>query len=81
MSLERIKMEKVFGVLFLMVVSGIVTFLASVYIMMDMGARYYGNYEYYGREYGALTWVPVIIGFLAPGVIAGLLWFFSNKDR
>ena len=56
-----------------MVVSGIVTFLLSVYILMDLGSRYHGSYEHYGREYGVLTWIPVIIGFLAPAVFAGFI--------
>lgn len=64
-----------------MVVSGVITFLVTVYILMDLGARYHGNYEHYGQQYGVLTWAPVVIGFLAPGVLAGLLWMWMRRDK
>ena len=72
-------MENVVKLLALMLVSGVITFFVSIYILMDLGARYHGSYEYYGRQYGILTWVPVLIGFLAPALIAGLFWLLKKR--
>ena len=72
-------MQKYIGLIATMVVSGIITFLLTVYILMDLGSRYHGNYEYYGQQFGVLTWVPVVIGFLAPGLLAGLLWLWRQR--
>jgi hypothetical protein len=69
------------GLLVAMIASGVVTFLVTVYILMDLGSRYYGNYNHYGQQFGTLTWVPVFIGFSSPGVLAGLLWLWRQRDK
>ena len=66
----------IFGTLFLMVVSGIVTFAVTTTYWMNLGIKRHDNYEYYAYYawYApALVWGPAVIGFLFPEVVAWVL--------
>jgi hypothetical protein len=60
-----------------MVVSGAVTLFVTALVLMELGTRFHGNYEYYGINYPALFWGGAIPGFLAPAVLA---WHLSRRD-
>ena len=51
---------------------GLVFFLRSIFVLMEIGLSRYDNYEYYG-QYPALYVVPGIIGLCLPAVLAWLL--------
>ena len=42
------KIVVIVGTLVLMVASGIATFLTATVIVMELGTKFHGNYEYYG---------------------------------
>ena len=71
-------MWKIVGTLALMVVSGIVTLAAVIVIPMELGLRRYDNYMYYDVSW-ALGWGLVVIGFLAPGVVVGVVWYLHKR--
>ncbi|MHB0958210.1 MAG: hypothetical protein ACYC0X_12080 [Pirellulaceae bacterium] len=54
------------------IVTGLVFFFGSIYILMTIGLKRHGNYEYYG-SYWALYTVPGIVGFVLPSVVAWIL--------
>ena len=64
-------------VLVSMVLCGFLTLGMTGVILMNLGTRFHGNYEYYGINYPALFWGGVIPGFLAPAVLA---WYLSRRD-
>ncbi len=73
-------MRKIFvivGTLLLMVVSGIVTYVTAIVILMELGTKFHGNYEYYG-SFPALILLYGLgaIGFLAPGVV---VWYLHKR--
>ena len=73
-------MRKIFvvaGILVLMVVSGIVTYATTLVILMELGTKLHGNYEYYGNLLPLIFLYGVgAIGFLAPGVV---VWYLSKR--
>lgn len=80
------KIVGVVGTLLLMAGSGIVTYVTMIVILMGLGTKFHGNYEYYG-SYSALILLYGLgaIGFLAPGVVVWYLhkrgppWHFSLR--
>jgi len=73
---------KVVGTLALMVVSGIVLYVTAILIVMELGIKFHGNFEYYAQNYPILG-LPFIfglgaIGFLAPGVV---VWHLHKRER
>lgn len=64
-------------VLVSMVLCGAITLLLTGLVLMNLGTRIHGNYEYYGINYPALFWGPAILGFLAPAV---LTWYLRSRD-
>ncbi len=55
-----------------MVVSGVVTLFVTILILMELGLKFHGNYEYYG-QYPVLVWGPAVIG---SGVLA---WYMDQR--
>ena len=51
------------------------THVVVLLILMGLGTKLHGNYEYYGK-YPALIWGPDAIGFLAPGVV---VWYLHKR--
>ena len=69
-------MWKIVGTLALMVVSGIVTFVATQFYWFQLGLQRYDNFMYYDNRSSVLTWGLAVIVFLAPGV---LVWYLHNR--
>ena len=69
-------MWKINGILVAMVVSGIVTFFVTALILTKLGTKFHGDYDYYPVQYPVLLWGPVVIGFLAAGV---LVWYMDRR--
>ena len=65
-------MWKILGTLALMVVSGIVTWAVAAFILIDLGSRLHGDYDYYGKY----VLLFAAIGFLAPGI---LVWYLHKR--
>ena len=59
--------------------SGLVFFLGSVFILMQVGISRHGNYEYYGK-YWFLYVVPGVIGFVLPTIVAWLCYRKKELD-
>jgi hypothetical protein len=76
------KFVEVVGTLVLMVVSGVVAYATALMIMMELGTKVHGNYEYYGYTYGYLALILLYglgaIGFLLPGVV---VWCLRKRER
>ena len=68
-------MWKIVRTLALMVVSGIVTLAVTIIFWFELGLQRYGNYMYYDNPSSVLAWGPVVIGFLAPGVV---VWYLHQ---
>jgi hypothetical protein len=62
-------MWKILGTLVLMVASGIVAFVVSVWLLMHLGMRWHNNYEYYG-DYPVLYLGPALVAFIAPVIVS-----------
>ena len=69
-------MWRIIRLLAAMVVGGSVTLFVTLLILMEMGLKYHGNYEYYGHQNPVLIWGIALIGCLAPGV---LVWYLECK--
>lgn len=54
------------------IVSGLVFFFGSIFILMNIGLSRHDNYEYYGK-YWALYVVPGILGLVLPSITAWIL--------
>jgi hypothetical protein len=54
------------------IVSGLVFFFGSIFILMEIGLSRYDNYEYFG-QYPALYVVPGLVGLFLPSIVAWLL--------
>ena len=54
------------------IVSGLVFFLGSIFVLMQVGLSRFDNYEYYG-QYPALYVVPGLVGPFLPSIVAWLL--------
>lgn len=54
------------------IVSGLVFFVGSIFILMEIGLARYDNYEYYG-QYPALYVVPGLVGLFLPSLVALLM--------
>lgn len=54
------------------VVSGVVFFFGTIFILMEIGLARYDNYEYYGH-YPALYVIPGLVGLFLPALVAWLL--------
>ena len=54
------------------IVSGLVFFFGSIFILMQIGLSRYDNYEYYG-QYPALYVVPGLVGLFLPALLAWIL--------
>jgi len=50
-------------------VSGFVCFVGTVFVLMELGLRRHGNYEYYSQDPGLYV-VPGIMGLLLPFVVS-----------
>ena len=66
---------KIVGTFALMLFTGFITLVVAIAILWDKGIREHGNYEYYG-QYPISLWGPVVIGFLAPGVV---VWYLDRR--
>ncbi len=68
------------GTVLLMMVSGIVAYVTAIVIVMELGSKFHGSYEYYGVKGGLLTGILLYsvgaIGFLAPGVV---VWYLNKR--
>jgi hypothetical protein len=54
-----------------MVVTGLGAYLATIMLLMALGTKYHGNYEYFGQTPAApLVFVAGGLGFLVPGIAA-----------
>jgi len=62
------------------VLSGIVCFCGSVFVLMHLGTRRFDNYEYYG-QYPLLYVGPGIAGFVLPWVVYGVWRLFRPPKR
>ena len=69
------KFVRMLAALAAMVVSGVVTLFVTILILMKLGSKFHGDYEYYS-QYPVLVWGPAVIGFLAPGVLA---WYMDQR--
>lgn len=71
------KIAGVVGTLLLMVVSGVVTYVTTIVILMGLGTKFHDNYEYYGGHL-ALTLLYGLgaIGFMVPGVV---VWYLDKR--
>lgn len=58
-----------------MAVGGAVTFFVTILVLTELGTRFHGNYEYYGR-YPVLFLGPAALGFLAPGIV---IWHLDRR--
>ncbi len=72
-------MWKIVCTLVSMVFFGAVTFFATILVLMELGTKFHGNYEYYSK-YPFLVWGPAVSGFLAPGVFVAYLHKKENKS-
>jgi hypothetical protein len=74
-----LKIVGIVATLLLMVVGGIVMYVTTIVILMGLGTKFHGNYEYYG-SYSALILIYGLgaIGFLAPGVVA---WYLYKREH
>lgn len=71
-------MWKIVRILAAMVVSGIVTLFVTMLILMELGGRLHGQYDYYAgyTALQVLVWAVVLIGFLAPAVV---VWYMDRR--
>jgi hypothetical protein len=69
------------GVLALMVISFVATFVGAVWGLMTLGLRRHGNYEYYGQTTTFFViCVVAAVAFFAPAVAAWYLCKCSGKS-
>ena len=68
-----------FGLVCMMTACGLVTLVVSVMVLMSLGLKLHGNYEYFGN-YPLLYLGPAAIGFLAPA-LAVLVCVFAVRIR
>ncbi len=54
------------------IVSGIVCLFVAFLVLTHLGEKYHGSYEYYGK-YPALFWIPGVVGFLLPSLLAWVI--------
>ena len=59
------------------IVSGLVCFFGSIFILMQIGLTRYDNYEYYG-QYPAMYVVPGLVGLFLPALLA---WMLRRSDH
>lgn len=50
------------------ILCGVICVGIAVVILMQLGIKWHGNYEYYGR-YPALYLIPGVIGFFLPPLV------------
>ena len=71
-------MWKILWTLALMVVCGVVAFVATLASLMELGLKLHNNYEYYGGYPAVLLIYGCgIIGFLAPAVV---VWYLQRQE-
>jgi hypothetical protein len=84
-SSKRTAIENLLLVLFvgmLMVACGIGAYVLAMILLMDLGSRFHGNYEYYGQTLAiALIFVAGALGFLAPGIVVWYLLITKQPLR
>jgi hypothetical protein len=68
----------ILGTIAFMVVFGVVAFVATILVLMQLGLSLHDNYEYYG-QYPFLVWGPAVIAFLTPAVIASHSYHRRNR--
>jgi hypothetical protein len=69
---------KFIGTLALMVVCGVIAFLAAVSFLMNLGLKLHGNYEYYGSFPSVLfVYASGGLGFVSPAL---LVWWLGQKQ-
>jgi hypothetical protein len=69
---ETTHMQKFLRSIVTAIVSGLVFFLGSLFILTEIGLYRYDNYEYYGK-YWALCVIAGLVGFFLPSILAWLL--------
>ena len=70
-------MWRILGTLALMVVCGVVAYVATLTSLMELGSKLHNNYEHYGGyPAGVLIYGCGIIGFLVPGVV---VWYLHRR--
>ena len=62
------------------IVSGIVLFLGSVFILMEIGLSRFANYEYYGSNW-PLYVIQGLVGLVLPSIVAWLLRQDGNDSK
>ncbi len=58
-------------------VSGLAFFFGAIFVLMGLGTKYHGNYEYYG-SYPALYVIPGLVGLFFPTTLA---WVFRTTRK
>lgn len=56
------------------IVSGLAFLFVAIAVLMQIGTKYHGNYEYYG-SYPALYVIPGLLGLFFPSMLA---WVFRK---
>ena len=54
------------------ILSAVIVFFGSIIFLMQLGLSRYDNYEYYGN-YPALYWVPPLVAYFLPSLLAWVL--------
>jgi hypothetical protein len=68
------------GLFFLMLVCGLVAFVAAVWLLLSLGLRLHNNYEYYGQTPAVLlVYVAAAIGFIIPALATWYLYRRRGK--
>ena len=70
-------MWKFLGTLAIMAVSGIVTYAATIGVLMELGSKLHGNKDYYGGVSALILLYGFgAIGFVVPGVV---VWYLHRR--